>query len=162
MTHEIQVHFCVLSAGSSSNAARRNARADENPDSVFALEQRRAALRILNVFARIAARSDAQLDFRALEAGLDSRDALLVRMVESFRDAQQRRQRAHALALRRIERRITRMMSRGLRLAVVVADYARNHVPLLGIESGDIGVAHQILAVLVMAAMVHDVPDVMQ
>src|SRR3989442_15818891 len=78
------------------------------------------------------------------------------------RDAQQRRQRAQALAFRRSERRITRMTSRGLGLAIVIAHDARNHVPLLGIESGDVGVAHQILAVLVVAAMVHDVPDVMQ
>jgi hypothetical protein len=56
----------------------------------FVLEKFGAAIGIANVFGSIAARNKLQSHGAALKFCLNFRDALAVRMIESFRDSQDR------------------------------------------------------------------------
>src|SRR6267378_8246165 len=83
-------------------------------------------------------------------------------MVKRFGDSQDRCEPPRDPLVRFVQRRIRRMMCRGVRFAIVIAHQRCDDGPVAPLEPPNIAIEGEIFPVLVMPAMPHHVTRVMQ
>jgi len=128
----------------------------------FALEEGGAALGVADVFGGIAADAELDGDGAALEGGAEILDALAVRVVEAFGDAEDGGEAAGDALVAVVERGVGGVVGVGSGLAIVIADDGGDDVAVAAFEAGDVAVEGEIFAVLVVAAMGDAMADVMK
>ena len=128
----------------------------------FLFEQVGATFGIADIFSGVAARTELDGDRTALEGGAQILHALPVGVVETFGDAQVRGEAADGALVVVVEDRVRRMVSIWGGLAVVVADDGGNDTSIAPIQTRNVPIKGEVLAVLVMAAMADTVTDVVE
>ncbi len=160
MSHQIKQH--AFSQLLNSQYVLRANRAEIQPYMKLLLEQFRAAIRVANIFRRVAARGEMQTDRAALEFRLHAADALPVRMIEPFRNPKYRRDAARETLIGIIQRAIGRMIPGRLCFSIVITNGGGDKIPVAAVESGDVAVESEIFAVLVMPAITDSVSNIVK
>lgn len=119
----------------------------------FFFEEVGAALGIAKIFGGIAASLDLEGDGTPLKGGVEIEDALAMRMVQAFGDADEGGEAAGDALVIVIEDRIGGMVASGFRLTVVIADDGSDDVAIAAVQTGDVSIQGQIFPVLVVGAM---------
>ena len=101
-------------------------------------------------------------DTAALEGSAETFDALAVRMIETFGDADDGGNAASDALVVVVERGIAGMVAVRLGLAIVVANDGGDNLAIAAFEAGDIAVEGEIFAMLVMAAVTDAMTDVVE
>ena len=101
----------------------------------FLFEKLCASIGVANILAGIAASFELQPYRATLECGANSADALSMRVVQTFRDANQRGQPARESAIAVAERAVRNVMAFRLGFAIVVADDGSRKRAVAAIQS---------------------------
>ena len=136
--------------------------AEEELEVEFFFEEIGGALSVAKVFGDIAAGVDLDGDTAALEGSAEAFDALAVRMIETFGDADDGGDAASDAFVVVVEGGIAGMVAVGLGLAVVVANDSGDDLAIAAFEAGDIAVEGEIFAMLVMAAVTDAMTDIVE
>ena len=136
--------------------------AEVESDVEFFFEEIGAALGVAKIFGDIAASLDFERDGAALEGSAHGLDALAMGMVEALGNADEGSESACDALVIVVECGVRGMVPVGRGLAVVIAHDGADQVAIAALESRDIAVESQVLAVFVMPAVADTVADVME
>ena len=128
----------------------------------FLFKEVGAALRVAQVFRGVAAGVNLQRDAAALERRANILNALAMRVVQPFGDAQNGGEAPRDALVVVVERGIRRMVAGWLRLAVVVAHQCAHHAAVPALQSWNVAIQRQVFTVLVVAAVADAMPHVVQ
>jgi len=106
----------------------------------FAFEERGAAFGVADVFGGVAAGAELDGDCSALEGGLEILNALAVRVIETFGDAEDGGEAAGDALVAIVEGGVGGVIGVGRGLAIVIADDGGDDVAVAAFEAGDVAV----------------------
>ncbi len=122
-------------------------------DVEFFFEEVRTAFGIAEVFGDVAAGVDFKSDGATLEGSAHALDALAMRVIETFGNADERGEAAGDALVVIVEGGIGGVMAVGRGLAIVVAHDGSDQTAITTFEARDVSIKREVFAVLVMTAM---------
>src|SRR6266481_4815821 len=122
---------------------------EKRPHVEFFFKKFGAAICIAQIFRCVAARADLHAYRAALKRGVDAGDALAMRMIERFRDAQNGSQAASHALIVVIQRRIRDVMAGRLGLSVVIPHERGHNSAVAALQTWNISIEREVYAVLV-------------
>ena len=131
-------------------------------DVEFLFEEIGATLGIAKIFGDIAARLNLKSNCSALEGRAQALNALAMRMIETFGDANDRSEAAGQTLIIATQGGIRRMVTRRFRFSIVVANHGTHDVAVASVEARDVAIQGEIFAVFVVPAMADTVPHIVE